>query len=263
MLGGRTRHPNIPSSQLGRAAVLALLFLSFPAFAAERIIVVTVTEGFRHDSIPTAERVIADIAPRLGFEINFVRDESELAIGLSPAALQSAKAVMFVNTTGDLPVPLRESLLAWIANGGSFLGVHSASDTWHEWPAYIEMLGGEFDHHPDQTARTIFVDSATNPATASLGPSHDLFEEYYIFKNFDRSRVTMLLSLRTSPEDGADGFFPLAWTRDYGQGRVFYTALGHRTDVWTTEWFQKHIEGAIAWGLRRDLVPRRRAAGKQ
>ncbi|PYQ51435.1 MAG: hypothetical protein DMF59_07895 [Acidobacteria bacterium] len=152
MLGGRTRHPNIPSSQLGRAAVLALLFLSFPAFAAERIIVVTVTEGFRHDSIPTAERVIADIAPRLGFEINFVRDESELAIGLSPAALQSAKAVMFVNTTGDLPVPLRESLLAWIANGGSFIGVHSASDTWHEWPAYIEMLGGEFDHHPDQTA---------------------------------------------------------------------------------------------------------------
>src|SRR5438309_12076083 len=105
MLGGHTRHANILSSQPGRAVVLALLFLSFPAFAADRIIVVTVTEGFRHDSIQTAERVIAGVAPRLGFEINFVRDESELAVGLSPAALQSAKVVMFVNTPGDLPVP--------------------------------------------------------------------------------------------------------------------------------------------------------------
>lgn len=232
------------------------------ALGVDRIIVVTVTEGFRHDSIPTAERVIADLAPRLGFEAAFVRDESELPAGLSTAALQSAKAVMFVNTTGDLPVPSREALLAWIASGGSFIGVHSASDTWHEWPAYIEMLGGEFDHHPDQTARTIFVDNASNPATASLPSPHDLFEEYYIFKNFDRNRVTVLLSLRTSPEDGAAGFFPLAWTRDYGQGRVFYTALGHRIDVWTSEWFQKHLEGAIAWGLRRDLVPRKRVAAK-
>jgi type 1 glutamine amidotransferase len=232
---------------------------ALPALAADRIVVVTVTEGFRHDSIPTAERVIADLAPRLGFEVNFIRDESELQAGLSVAKLRGAKAVMFVNTTGDLPLPLRENLLLWIAAGGSFIGVHSASDTWHEWPEYIDMLGGEFDHHPEQTARTVFVDSALNPATAPLPPAHDLFEEYYVFKNFDRNRVTMLLSLRTSPENGEPGFFPLAWTRDYGQGRVFYTALGHRIDVWTSEWFQQHIAGAIAWGLRRDLVPRRRA----
>jgi uncharacterized protein len=71
----------------------------------------------------------------------------------------------------------------------------------------------------------------------------------------------MLLSLRTSPEeDAGPGFFPLAWTRDYGQGRVFYTAIGHRIEVWNSEWFQQHIAGAIAWGLRRDLVPRRRTA---
>ncbi len=71
----------------------------------------------------------------------------------------------------------------------------------------------------------------------------------------------MLLSLRSSPEDGQPGFFPLAWTRTYGSGRVLYTALGHRRDVWT-EWFQQHLTGAIAWGLRRDQIPRRRAAGK-
>src|ERR1700730_2860371 len=208
--------------------------------AADKIIVVTVTEGFRHDSIPTAEGVIADLAPRLGYEVDFVRDRSELPAALSPTALKDVKVVMFVNTTGDLAAPL-DSLLAWVADGGSFIGVHSASDTWHESPAYIAMLGGEFDHHPDQTARTIFVDSTTNPATASLPPSHDLFEEYYIFKNFDRNRVTMLLSMRTSPEDGGPGFYPLAWTHDYAKGRVFYTALGQRIDGWTSGWFQQQL----------------------
>src|SRR2546430_15448966 len=245
---------------MGVRSAFALLFVlsTAPALAADKIIVVTVTEGFRHDSIPTAERFISDLAPRLGFEVDFIREAPQLD---RLSDLSNVKAVMFVNTTGDLPLPARENLLAWIAGGGSFIGVHSASDTWHEWPEYIDMLGAEFDHHPDQTARPIFVENAMNPATAPLPPSFVLFEEYYLFKNFDRSRVSMLLSLRTSPEeDAAPGFFPLAWTRDYGQGRVFYTAIGHRIEVWNSEWFQQHIAGAIAWGLRRDLVPRRRAA---
>jgi uncharacterized protein len=229
------------------------------ANAADRVVVVTVTEGFRHDSIETAELVIAGIGRRLGFEVTFARHEADLASALSPQALRSVKLVMFVNTTGELQLPARETLLEWIAAGGSFIGVHSASDTWHEWPQYIEMLGGEFDHHPDQTTRTIFVENAAHLATASLPAPHDLFEEFYILKNFDPNRVSMLLSLHTSPEDSVNGFFPLAWTRTYGNGRVLYTALGHRIDVWTSEWFQQHLTGAIAWGLRRDLLPRRRA----
>ena len=244
---------------MGVRITFALLFFLFttPVLAADKIVVVTVTEGFRHDSIPTAEALIANLAPRLGFEVTFIRNEVDLD---RLSVLSDVKVVMFVNTTGELPIPSRESLLAWIAGGGSFIGVHSATDTFHDWPQYIEMIGGEFDHHPDQTERTIIVDDPLNLATAPLPPSHELFEEYYIFKNFDRNRVAMLLSLRTSPEDGTPGFFPLSWTRSYGEGRVFYTALGHRIDVWTSEWFQQHIAGAIAWGLRRDLVPRRRTA---
>ena len=247
---------------MGVRSAFALLFaLSAAPALADKIVVVTVTEGFRHDSIPAAERSIADLAPRLGFEVTFLREPSDLETGLSPAALHDVKVVMFVNTTGNLLVPSRESLLAWISSGGSFIGVHSASDTWHEWPEYIEMLGGEFDHHPDQASRSVFVDNGSHPATAPLPPSFVLFEEYYLFKNFDRNRVSMLLSLRTSPEaDAGPGFFPLAWTREYGQGRVFYTAIGHRIEVWNSEWFQQHIAGAIAWALRRDLIPRRRAA---
>src|SRR5205814_8405359 len=106
MTGRGRQHSNIPTSQLGWLAVFFVLSTA-SALAADKIVVVTVTEGFRHDSIPTAERFIADLAPRLGFEVTFLRQESDLDGGLSPAALRDVKAVMFVNTTCDLPVPSR------------------------------------------------------------------------------------------------------------------------------------------------------------
>ena len=60
----------------------------------------------------------------------------------------------------------------------------------------------------------------------------------------------MLLALDKHPNDGTPGYYPLAWTRDHGQGRVFYTALGHREDVLESEWYRKHLRGGVLWSLR-------------
>ena len=238
--------------------MFAALLFALNAVVPDRVLIVTATAGFRHSSIATAEAVMARLAPRVGFAVEYARTEEEMAAALTPENLARFKVVMFTNTTGNLNAS-SDALLDWIRNGGSFVGAHSASDTWHERPAYIEMLGGEFDHHPDQTFATLFVDDANHPATAGLDGPHVLFEEYYLLKSFEASRVHLLISLRASPESGEAGIFPLAWYRDYGKGRVFYTALGHREDVWESEWFQQHLAGAMVWALRRDEVPRRRA----
>ena len=219
---------------------------------AELILVVTATAGFRHSSIETAEEVFTGLAPRLGYELQFARDEQ--AITDAFADLTRFKVVVFANTTGDLHVDRRERLLEWIQGGGSFVGVHSASDTWHEWPGYVEMLGGEFDFHPDQTTGTLVIEARNHTATATLDSPFSLFEEFYRFRNFDVARVRLLLTLREGSE-----VLPMSWYRTYGSGRVFYTALGHREDVWTSEWFGRHLSGALQWTLRRDLLPRRRA----
>lgn len=216
------------------------------------ILVVTATAGFRHDSIPAAEETIARLAPRLGASVAFARTEEETARALTADALRGVQVVMFVNTTGELDVPARDDLLQWIERGGAFVGVHSASDTWHEWPAYVDMLGAEFESHPVQYVAQIDVVDAAHPATAQLQSPHAMLEEIYALKNFDLARVRPLL---------ATGGRVIAWCKDYGAGRVFYTALGHRIDVWESEWFASHIAGAMAWALRRDEVPRRRAAG--
>lgn len=236
----------------------AALLLMAALTATDRVVVVTATSGFRHDSsIAAGEALIAAIAPSMGLDVTFVREEDEMAAALDADALRGVKMVMFVNTTGNLKH--RGALLEWIRNGGSFIGVHAASDTWHEWPEYIEMLGGEFDRHPDQTTVDILVDERGHPSTNALEPPIHVFEEIYIFRNFELDRVRILLSLRQSPEDLSPGFFPMAWFKTYGSGRVFYTALGHRDEIWAMPWFQQHLRGAMTWGLRRDMVPRRRA----
>jgi type 1 glutamine amidotransferase len=232
--------------------ILAAL-LSTSLLTADRVVVVTATAGFRHDSIPTAEGVISAIAAKTGwFEPVFVREENEMPAALSPAALAGVKVVMFVNTTGEIAPESRAGLLDWIRNGGTFIGVHSASDTWHESAEYIEMLGGEFDFHPAESVVEIVVNSRSNAATSGLESPHAMFEEIYRLKNFDASRVELLLSI--------DPTLPLAWEKTYGRGRVLYTALGHRIDIWSSPWFHQHMVGALAWALQRDRLPKRRAA---
>lgn len=239
--------------------LVILLLAGSPLFAQDKILVVTATAGFVHDSIETAEAVIAGIAANRGaFEVSYARTEDEMVSALQQENLEPMKLVLFVNTTGEIAPGTRAELLRWITRGGSFIGVHSAADTWHESPEYIEMLGGEFETHPAETAKPVFVDSMNHPATAALESPFVLFEEFYLFQKFSRERVSMLLSLRSHPGDSTPGFFPLSWHKRYGAGRVFYTALGHRTEVWNSAWFQQHLTGAITWALERDPLKRLR-----
>ncbi|HUP45613.1 MAG TPA: ThuA domain-containing protein [Thermoanaerobaculia bacterium] len=236
---------------LALALAAALVTSGQPAEA----IVVTATEGYRHESIETAEGIIVALAQRTGaFTPRFVRKQEELSSALTPEALAATKLVMFVNTTGELEWPERQRLLDWIAAGGSFLGAHSASDTWHQWPGYLEMLGGEFESHPEEMTAEVIVTDRVHPAGSGLLSPHPLFEEFYQFKNFAREKVTLVLTL-------ADGS-PMAWYRPYGKGRVFYTALGHRHDVWNSPWFQQHLTGAILWSLGHEQSRRRRAVSR-
>ena len=203
------------------------------------VLVITITAGYQHESIPVAEEVIAQLA-RGAFQVRYVRTPEEM-----PSSLDGVAVVMLVNTTGELPRTL--DLPRWVAGGGALIGVHSASDTWHEWPEYIAMLGGEFETHPEEMSRNLLVVDAAHPSTKDLPSPFALFEEYYVFKNLAPSNLLVTL------DDGA----PISWSRKHGAGRVFYTALGHRNDVWASAWFQQHLAGAITWALQKG--PRRRA----
>jgi uncharacterized protein len=226
-----------------------------PPAAARRLLVVTYTAGFHHDSIPRAEQVLADLARRNGgLTVSYCRTAADVVAMLATASLASIDGVFFANTTGDLGIPDLDGFLGWIRAGHPFLAAHSATDTYHGEPGYLGMIGAEFDMHGDQTEVDVTVEDRTHPATAALPVPFRIFDEIYLFRANPRPSAHVLLSLDRHPMDGLPGAgqpgdFVLAWTRSYGAGKVFYTALGHRVEVWDDPRFQAHLAGALAWAF--------------
>jgi len=225
--------------------------------AAPKVLIVTHTTAFRHSSIGVAESTIEMLGRTSGlFTAAFCRNEADVRRDLAPAALASVEAVVFANTTGNLGIPDLGAFLDWIAAGHGFAGMHSASDTYHDEPRYLAMLGNEFLTHGDQASVEALVENSDHPAASPLGSRFRVFDEIYKFTRANRGDVTMLLSLDRHPADGLPeagraGDLPLAWAKPHGQGRVFYTALGHREDVWENRLYQQHVLGGIRWILRR------------
>jgi len=217
-----------------------------------RLLLVTVTKGYRHESIPKLTERIEGLGRASGlFTVDTAGTDAELGAKTTPDALKAYDGVVFNNTTGDLPLADRDAFLAWIESGKALVGIHAAADTFHGWPAFVALLGAEFDYHRDQAKVQVLVDDPKHPATEGLVPPIALFDEIYLYKNFDRARVHMLLSLDRHPNTGEPGFYPIAWTREAGKGRVFYTAPGHRDEVVASDWFGRHLLGGIRWALGR------------
>jgi uncharacterized protein len=278
-------------ARLGRLCLAGILMgctfgLAAPAHAApKRVLVVTVTLGFRHSSIPTAEKVLAKLAEDTSaFTVDYARVEPNdpqykgdngktdpakvnaaikavLAEKMSADALKQYDAVIFANTTGDLPLPDNQAFLDWVKSGKGFVGMHSAADTFHGFNGYLDMVGAEFKTHGAQVEVDALNQDQGCPICKHLPADWKVFDEIYQFKNFDRTKVHGLLTLDKHPNDKTPGNYPIAWCKDYGQGRVFYTSLGHREDVWDPTWpdrknpkevaeaYQKHILGGIKWAL--------------
>ena len=291
---------------------LALLGLTATAAEPKKLLVVTVTTGFRHSSIPTAEKILEKLAKESGdFTVDFVRqpeekvrrpsnpksdaDEAtrakfkedmvkfeaaqvdfnarvkEALTKLSAENLKKYDGLIFANSTGDLPVPDLQAIVDWVKDGHALIGMHSAADTFHlndpnrkGASPFLSMLGCEFLSHGAQASVDCINEDKKHPASSHLPQTWTVYDEIYIMKNFDRPKVHGLLSLDKEPNKKTPGDFPIAYGKDFGKGRVFYTSLGHREDIWDDETpanfkrqnsteiaraYQKHVLGGIKWAL--------------
>ena len=242
-----------------------ILGLAGPCFAQKKqVLIVTYAQGYKHESIANAEIALKQVAKEdRRFEVSFCRTAPQVKAMMSPSALKRYDAVVFANTTGELGTPDMDHFLRWIRGGKAFIGMHSATATGQEGdPRYHEMVGALFKVHGNQADGILHIDRPTHPAAAGLKSGQKLFEEYYHFTDpahLIRKRATVLASLKVQPLDALGGAgkpkdMPMAWVRRYGQGRVFYTALGHQTWIWDSAWYRQHIKGGIQWAL--NLPPR-------
>jgi uncharacterized protein len=222
----------------------------------ERVLYFTYSAGYRHEVIPLSKAILTQLGEHSGvFEVISTEDTSEF----STEKLERYAAVMFY-TSGELPMSGTQKMafLNFVRSGHGFIGVHSATDTFYTWPDYLDLIGGYFDGHPWHQSVTVEVVDPSDPLVAFLGNSLQFDDEIYQIRDFDYrgSRVLLRLDQRSvdlqkpgvhQPSYG----WPLAWTRVYDRGRVFYMALGHEASVWKDARYQRILLNAILWSIRR------------
>ena len=246
----------------------------------------TKSSGFQHDVIKRdgdrlghAERVFTEIGQAHGFAVTCSKDGRSF----EPGEVDRWDAFAFY-TTGDLTEPGtdgeppmtaagKRALLEAVAGGKGFVGIHCASDTFRgpdqasrdaagnpRYDPYITMLGGRFSSHGEQQRARLSVTSPTFPGLAPSVDRVEMHEEWYALDQFADDLHVILLQETA----GMAGVmyqrppYPNTWARAHGSGRVFYTAMGHREDVWTNPTFQSILLGGLSWACRKvdaDVTP--------
>jgi type 1 glutamine amidotransferase len=224
-----------------------------------RILMVTQSAGFKHGSVTRkegqlspAERAMTDLGIASNvFRVDCTQDVREI----TKDKLDNYDIVMFY-TTGDLPFEegVRDYLFGtWVKQKGhGFIGTHSAADTFHNYQPYWEMLGGTFNGHPwnSNETVTVTVHDQKHPVSKPWSAEFEIKDEIYRFKNWQPEKVRVLMSLNMAKTKLKQPYHvPIAWVKNYGEGKVLHMSLGHREDVWTNEKYMQSLLGGIKWML--------------
>ncbi len=275
-----TRRDVLKWSAAAAASIAASASLARVGRAADappkRVLFFTKSAGYEHGVIARhgkpdlgyAERILVGLGKQHGLDVTASKDGSVF----TPDGLAAFDAFAFF-TTGDLtqagtdhqpPMPAggKDALLAAVAAGKGFVGIHSASDTFHGHGAavdpYLAMLGGEFVPHGDQQMATQHVVDPKFPGAPAADFS--LLEEWYPFVHYAPD-LHVILMQETQGMHGAmyrRPAYPSTWARRHGAGRVFYTSMGHRDEVWTDDTFTSLLLGGLAWAtgqVHYDVTP--------
>jgi uncharacterized protein len=266
-----------------------------PGNAPKKILFFSKSSGFEHDMIKQkdgqpspAEKILTELGRKNNIEFTFTKDGSFF----TPENIAKYDAFFFY-TTGDLtesgtdknPPMSQEgkaALFEAIHKGKGFIGTHSATDTFHSpggkehgparWKldgdqadAYVKMIGAEFIiHGSQQPAHQIVVDK-NFPGMSAVPDDFGPLEEWYSLKDFQPNlHVLLVQDTSTMRKTGNDRTaydrpnYPSTWARKYGKGRVFYTSMGHRSDVWSNPVFQSVLLGGMNWAvgnIKADVTP--------
>lgn len=249
--------------------------------------------GYQHDSVSHALATIERLGRDSGLFVTYIRTDTQLITrgeiygtgkyaappsgtrGVNAKNLNYFDAIFFFGLGEEELSPQQKSdLLSFVHDDGKgFVGAHSAIDAFYNWPEYGEMMGAYFDNHPWGVMNApIIVEEPGFPAMKHLPKEFTLRDEIYVPTNapYSRKNVDVLARLDASKIDlkipglhRTDGDFPVAWAKNYGTGRVFYSSLGHLDNNWDDPRVQQMYLEAIKWSLGlTDYTPRPHPAAK-
>lgn len=221
-----------------------------------KIVVFSKADGYAHDSIPWGAQALRILGEKTGAYTAVLSNDPAI---FDREKLFEFDAVVFNNNCGNpVPDPVhRKNLLEFVRGGRGLVGIHCAAHL--DWPEYTDMIGGYSISHPWNAGSTVTIkpDDPAHPLVQCFGTGpFQHTDEIFEFDRFSREKVRVLLSLDTAHTDmnkpnikRTDGDFAVSWIRNYGQGRVFYCALGHQKDVYWRPAILKHYLAGIQFAL--------------
>src|ERR1043165_425484 len=241
--------------------------------AKRKVLIYSKTAGFRHSSIAIGTKAFIMMGDKTGA---YTAGATENPACFAPDKLSQCDAVVMLNTTGNCLRPAvdkndkdasakadeleeiyKKSLHDFVASGKGLMGTHSATDTYHKWPAYNKMMGGTFAGHPWTKKVPVKNLEPSHPLNAVFdGKDFEIDDEIYQFRADTGlpTERTFLLALDTKVMDVSkgnrkDGLYPVSWVATYGKGRTFYCSLGHREQIYLNPVILKHYLAGLQYVL--------------
>jgi type 1 glutamine amidotransferase len=214
------------------------------------VFVFTRTTGFRHDDIDTAAMSLREALTGMGVSVDVGADPRVF----TATGLARYGAVILLSTTGkplgDPGTEAIAALVAFVRAGGGLVGLHAASSTEYD-PAqpYTPLIGGKFVDHPGSVRMSSCHPQGMHPSVVKLPSPFPVRDEIYVFERFrDDNQIDMRCDAV-----GGGATLPIAWHRQEGEGRVFYTALGHGPEMWaaSARFLKDHVIPGVLWTLGR------------
>jgi putative membrane-bound dehydrogenase-like protein len=170
-----------------------------------------------------------------GISFTYTDDPNDI----NAATLDNYDALMIYANYDSITADQERALLSFVAKGKGFLPVHCASWCFRNSEKYIDLVGGQFLKHKTDTFATEIVNT-DHPVTRDLKP-FTTWDETYEHSKMAKD-ITVLME---RVEDGHHE--PWTWVKNYGEGRVFYTAYGHDEQTWSNPGFHELMKRGILW----------------
>jgi type 1 glutamine amidotransferase len=240
------------------------------------LLVFTKCRGYVHASIPYGARAIQLMGEKTGA---FQATVSDDIASFEPERLREFDGLCLMSALGEFFLPddfdklpadqqavargkdarLKANFYAWLSSGKALSAIHGGCYSFHDTPAFAELFGAAFDRHPWNADEKIAItlDDPQHPVLAAFGGHGiEIIDEGYQFKApYSRQTMRVLYSLdptrmeMNKPDLRADRDFGLCWVKRHGEGRIFYSALGHNNEEFWNPVLLRHFLDGIQFSL--------------
>ncbi len=189
-----------------------------------------------HNSEAYLPLLASALTPK-GFNFSYSSDLDDL----NEANLARYDALMVYANHDEIEPAQEKALLQFVKKGGGLLPIHSASFCFRNSEEYVELVGGQFKSHETGTF-TAEIIAPDHPAMKGV-EAFETWDETYVHDLHNKDRTVLMERVEGDERE------PYTWVKEYGKGRMFYTALGHDERTWSKPGFHRLLEQGILWAV--------------